>query len=70
MKGYYDPQLTIDVDYLFFAASHSRFADYERVLATDNCNRCFFPSVLHASSHFPTKYLFSIEENRQVSCSL
>jgi hypothetical protein len=70
MKGYYDPQLAIDVDYLFFAASRSRFADYQRVLAMDYGNCCFFPSMLRASSHFPTEYLFTVEANHQVGYGL
>jgi hypothetical protein len=70
MEGYYDPQLTIDVDCLFFAAFRARFADYERVLATDNGNCCFFPSVLRASPHFLMKYLCSVEANHHVGCGL
>ena len=70
MEGYYHPQLTIDVDYLFFAAFCPRFAHYERALATANGNCCFFPSVLRASSHFSTKYSFSVEANHQVGDGL
>jgi hypothetical protein len=70
MEGYYHPQLTIDVDYLFFAAFRPRFADYERVLATANGNCCFFPSVLRASSHFSLENLFSVKADHYVGCSL
>jgi hypothetical protein len=70
MEGYYDPQLTIDVDYLFFAAFRPRFTDYKRVPAADNGNSRFFPSVLRASSHLPTKYLFSVEANHQLGNGL
>jgi len=70
MEGHYDPQFTIDIDYLFLAALRLRFDDYKHVLATDNGDYCFFPSVLCASAHFPTKYLFSVEDNHQVGCGL
>jgi hypothetical protein len=70
MEGYYDPQLTIDVHFLFLATFRPHFADYKRVLATDNRDCCFFPSVLRASSHLPTKYLFSVEANHQLGDGL
>jgi hypothetical protein len=70
MEGSYDPQLTIDVDCLFFAALCPRFAHYKRVLATDDGNYCFFPRVLRASSHLPTTYLFYVKANRQLGYGL
>jgi hypothetical protein len=70
LEGYYDPELTIDVHSLFFAAVRPRFGDYKSVLAMGNGNSSFFPGVLRASSHFPTKYLFSVEANLQFGCGL
>lgn len=70
MKHYYDPQLTIDIHYLFFAAFCLRLADYQRMLSIKNGSSCFFPRVLRAGSHFPPKDFFTVKVDYQVSCGL